>query len=138
MLDRSQYNELLDEFEREYKRDYDDAVSWYGVGGNEIVARLRDGSRTIYNGITKGVRTIRPTSRDCRIDDATWKKRFGQKLKVVMFEKGITARHLSELTGIPYQTLCTYTSGQRAIPGPNISKIARALDCSVSELMYFD
>ena len=142
MLDRNRYNVLLTEFEREFKNNAVDAVSWYGIGGDEIVVRLSDGSRVIYNGATKGARCIpaveNVNKRDSYVDEDLWRKRFGQNLKAIMRTRGYSAKHLSDVSDIPYATIHLYANGRTSPSGPNLTRIARALGCSVSELTYFD
>lgn len=142
MLDKNRYNSLLDKYEQEYPNEAKNAVSWCAIGNDEIVVRMRNGDRSVYNESLNGARYIRarPDDDDPNgyIDDDKWRMRFGETLRHRMYSKGLSTKVLSEMTKIPYQTIRSYTNGNASPSGPNISRIARALGCSVSELMYFD
>lgn len=68
---------------------------------------------------------------------AQWSRKFSEKVRKVMGYRCISQRELAHLAKIPEPTLSRYLNGQR-IPGADqIVNIAKALDCSTSELIQF-
>ena len=54
-----------------------------------------------------------------------------------MAMKGITQVRLSELTGISQQLLSLYTQGKSLPSAQKVSSIAKAIGCSVNDLIGF-
>lgn len=120
----------------------DDVVDWKMTGPNELIVSLNDGSRVRYDAITHRYTTLGKhvaseddgefmTEEECRYE-------FGRRLRQCMRERAMSQTTLSELTDISQVMMSKYING-RALPGYyNISKIARALRCPVSELMVWE
>lgn len=64
---------------------------------------------------------------------------FGANLKILLKEKGITIKELSEVTGISKNTLYSITKRDTRLPNDEIiSKIAKALNMEYGELLTYD
>lgn len=69
-----------------------------------------------------------------------WKddqNRFGNKLKEILEEKGITQTELSIKIGVTQATISRYITGKMVPIGPVISAIARELHVPVQDLMVW-
>ena len=66
-----------------------------------------------------------------------WCRRFSQKVQQKMLAEGISQRDLAQLTKIPENTLGRYVSGSTIPRVDKIINIAKALNCSILELIQF-
>lgn len=60
---------------------------------------------------------------------------FGQKIKAIMKQRGITQTWLAQKTGITEATLSRYVNGSRKPQADTAASIAEALDLSLDYLM---
>lgn len=61
------------------------------------------------------------------------------RLKILLTEKGLTQRKLSELTGIRPATITGIVNNSiKQIPVDSVSKICKALNCDVGDLFYYE
>ena len=61
------------------------------------------------------------------------------RLKILLTEKGLTQRKLSELTGIRPATITDIVNNSiKQIPVDSVSKICKALNCDVGDLFYYE
>ena len=61
------------------------------------------------------------------------------RLKILLTEKGLTQRKLSELTGIRPATITGIVNNSiKQIPVDSVSKICEALNCNVGDLFYYE
>jgi len=68
---------------------------------------------------------------------AQWCRKFSEKVQKLMGYRGFSQRELARIAKIPENTLSRYLSGQRIPRADQIVNIAKALDCTVSELIQF-
>lgn len=71
------------------------------------------------------------------MDEDSWNKIFGKRLKQQMMSVGITQATLSRLTNITQSTVSKYCSGEVIPTAMNLVKIARVLKCDVNDLVNF-
>lgn len=120
---------------RLYYPEYaDKIVDYYDNEDCSITVILDDGRKVMYDTETHGTRYI--ASSRTELTDHQIANEFKKRLRNRMRYKHITQERLSELTGIPQCSISMYTSGSRL---PNLQssfKIARALDCSIDDLIY--
>lgn len=137
-MERNIYDNLLDEFELNFPTLARGAVTWHPSGINAITIVLKDGDRIVYDSITRTVRSIR-SAEECKIiPEVDWKKEFGYRLGSIMRNKGLNLESLSERSEISRITLGKYIHGSSLPTSYNTMKLARALECSISELMDFN
>lgn len=113
--------------------------SYEFIDDMEYIFHIADGSRVIYDDISKFARYLPP--RQLCINEVTeeeWKQEFSRKLKKKISFKGTTLKVISENTGIPYRTLMRYSTGERVPDIFSVKKIARELNCDVVKLTNFD
>lgn len=132
-MKRDTYNDVLDNFELNFPTIAEATVHWFPSGRNEITAVLDDGDRVIYNNMS---RTIRGTINDSeQLSEEQWRKEFSIKLRNILADKGMNQETLSDLTNISRVTISRYVRGQSAPSSCNLALIARALNCSITELI---
>ena len=66
------------------------------------------------------------------------KRKFGEKIKKLRVEKGVTQEQLADEAGISVDFLSLIERGRNAPSFKNLEKIARALKVSVKDLFEFD
>jgi putative transcriptional regulator len=61
------------------------------------------------------------------------------RLRILLTEKGLTQRKLSELTGVRPATITGIVNNSiKQIPVDSVSKICKALNCDVGDLFYYE
>lgn len=126
--------DVFDEFKRYYPTISKNIVSWHPSGRNTLILKLTDGSKMEYHNVLHSIRNL-PTALD--EDDFTeenYQRDFSYNLMSKMTDAGITQSLLAEKTGISQVSISKYLN-RKALPSIyNCEKIARALNCSMSEL----
>lgn len=107
-------------------------VSWKRTDLFELEIHNKDGSIDIYNDMNHTLGPKFDTS-----TDAGWRKEFARRLRKKIAMKGITQVRLCELTGISQQLLSLYTQGKSLPSAQKVSAIAKAVGCSVNDLIGF-
>ena len=108
------------------------SVSWKQTDLFELEINNEDGSIDIYNDMDHSLgRKI-----DTRTD-AGWRKEFARRLRKKIVMRGVTQVSLGEMTGISQQLLSLYTQGKTLPSVQKASALAKALDCSVNDLIGF-
>ena len=69
--------------------------------------------------------------------EAEWRLKFSDKVVGKMCYLGINQRELARLSQIPENTLSRYINGSRTPKIDAVINIAKALECSVTELVQF-
>ena len=127
------YDTIYQNFKTYYPFLGSAVVSWSPNGPNSIIAELSDGSTLEYNDRLRSFRTVR------KFDGTkeSWKREFSSKLIKMMADKGCDQIYLSEICDISQQSISNYLN-KKAIPNCyTASKLAKALGCTVSELIDF-
>ena len=108
------------------------SVSWKQTDSFELEINNEDGSIDIYNDMdhTLGPKINTGT-------DVGWKKEFARRLQKKIAMKGINQISLSEITGISQPLLSLYTQGKTLPSVQKASDLAKALNCSVNDLIGF-
>jgi DNA-binding Xre family transcriptional regulator len=137
MSKQGQY--MFDDMCKRYSFLTDDAIEWHVTKPGEIVVTLGDGSKVRYD---FGEHRYTVLSKNIAVEDERYfmseeecRHEFARRLRSCMRDRGMTQTMLSDLTDISQVTMSKYING-KALPGYyNISRLARALRCSVKELM---
>lgn len=126
---------VLKSFSRAYPQYYEEMVDWFPSAHLEITIKLRDGRKLTYEFIGDYITFIKDSVKDEReIDEQLWRETFARNLFTKMRRLGMSRDRLSDLTGISTVTLSKYTNAKASPSGYNIQLLARALECSVTEL----
>ena len=107
-------------------------ISWKQTDLFELEIHNKDGSIDIYNDMNHSLGPKIDTS-----TDAGWRKEFARRLRKKIAMKGITQDNLSKLTGIGQPLLSLYTQGKSLPSAQKVSALAKALGCSVNDLIGF-
>ena len=127
------YDAIYQNFKTYYPFLDSAVVSWSPNGPNSIIAELSDGSTLEYNDRLRSFRTVREFDGT----KESWKIEFSSKLIKMMADKGCDQIYLSEISDISQQSISNYLN-KKAIPNCyTASKLAKALGCTVSELIDF-
>ena len=107
-------------------------VSWKQTDLFELEIHNKDGSIDIYNDMNHSLGPKIDTS-----TDAGWRKEFARRLRKKIAMRGITQTNISELAGISQPLLSLYTQGKSLPSAQKVSAIAKAIGCSVNDLIGF-
>lgn len=134
--DFGMYLKVVDSFRMNHPDSYRRMKSWYPVGRFDIEIILNDGTRLHYDFFRRSVRRIieRPIN-DLLRNKELYKKEFGRRLKLILRDKMITQKMLSEMTGISENTISSYISGRRMPEAWAIDMISSVIPCTTDELM---
>ena len=134
--------DAYEKFKTYYRATDDDILDWRSVNGFEIVVRMKDNSIIRFDSSTNTFGYLKRHDVDLRgnytMSDDEYKHEFAIKLKRLMRSMRITQAQLSEDTGISQVSISKYVNGRGLPDCRNLTRIANALGCSVSELTYFE
>lgn len=116
-----------------FAKDEDiEEVTW--VNDNEVYFRFKDGRKYMYDVPMHGFRGFYPEGHE--LTDDEWKLSFKTRLYKLMFHRRINQEELAERVGTSQTMISHYITG-RSVPGViMLAKLARALGCSVEDLLY--
>ena len=120
---------------------YESIVHYYPISKAELAIRTReeDGKDYIYNWVTRNLRPfVRRSSEPVRFTEFEWLGYFSRKLCELMRINNISRYDLSALTKISEVSISKYLNGKSTPSTFNLIRIAQALNCTVSELTYFE
>ena len=138
MLKRYEY--ILDAYKTWHPSLYKQTVECRPSGRHSILVTLDDGTKMEYNSLDNTIRNVTKLySREEaeNIDEESWRKEFGRKLRRAISDKGINQERLSEMLGISRQMLTRYVRGTSTPSGYNLTRLSEILDCDVRELTTF-
>lgn len=127
-------DEVFDKFNRYYPVIADRVIDWYRSGRNSIVVVMDDESRMEYHYILNTVRNLVDLTEDDFDSEDNYQRDFSYNLMCKMADAGVNRGLLAEKTGISQVSISKYLNRKTLPSIYNCEKIARALNCSVSEL----
>ena len=106
---------------------------------SEYTLTLTDGSKVIYDGLNSCLRSVREERGDelSSMPEEDWRYKFSIKLNRRAQCRGMNQGDLSEESGISKVMVGKYLNGKSTPNAYNLAKLARALGCSVSDLVDF-
>ena len=135
---KNDYQFIFDEFELQYPIIAEKTNGWYSSGQYEITIKLLDGRIFLYDFIDKTIRELNTFDGEEQYSsEKDWVKEFSKRFNRRVRLSGLTQKEISELTDISVQTLSRYSTGKGIPSAMNLSRLARALKCSPSELVDF-
>ena len=135
MLDRNSNTFRLFEYYEHYDPPASEqTVDEKYIGDFETIFILKDGSRILFDEITKSTRIIIPAIDE---SDDIWLKEFSRKIKKKMKFKRITQIELAASIGISRLTVSRYVNGQRVPDYLTLKKISKVLNCPLDEITDF-
>lgn len=130
-------NEIYVDFARRFPSDADKSVDWSLFDKTQILIELNDGRKVLYDNMDKTCRSIRNVRSNEENNEERWRYEFSQRLRKKMQLRSIGQDELSNITGISRPMISRYASGQSIPSLYNAEKIAKALRCSITELVRF-
>lgn len=110
--------------------------SWYDAGEECVIIELVDGSRMYYDDLT---RTYRHLERNNElITEQDFRDESARRISRTLWIRGMTQRELANKTGISEHSICNYITGKSTPSIFAANKIAKALNCELSEIFYID
>lgn len=137
MFDASKYQDMYDMFLRYYPGWEGRVRRWAPKNEYSIRLFMSDGSRADYNSRSNSLRWLREfiISSPNDITDEYCRSNFASNLVEYMKAKGFNQITLSERTGLSTAVISKYMRGRTTPTITAAQKIARALNCSVEELL---
>ena len=105
--------------------------SEYSPSTGELHMTLKDGSMISYDQASRTMMTLKCDE----LQDDNFQFEFAKRLADKLASTGMTQSELSDITGISRQSIGRYINGSAIPTIPNLIAIARALNCSTSELI---
>ena len=100
----------------------------------EVYIKFKNGEKYLYDTVQHSYRGFYPDGHN--LSDEEWKRSFKLRLYNLMRQRFITQEELAERVGTSQVMISRYING-RCVPGVVMAaKIARALGCSVEDLLY--
>lgn len=130
---------VLEDLEYYHPRVVTQMTDWHPISRNEIFIKTENGEQYTYSFIGHVLRKLKPPKSDIDIlSEEEWREVFAEQLCYKMKARGIFQDRLSELTGISRVTINRYINGKATPSTYNIRRIAKALGCSVINLIESD
>ena len=130
------YENILEQFKAYHPYLADGIADWGPRGEMRIRVLMKDGTEYDFHAMSNSIRNIkdRPMHYDDLYDEEEWRKIFADRLAEYMCTKRITQQALSEYTGLSKGAINNYVNGNATPSAYALSKLARALDCTVMDL----
>lgn len=127
---------IFEMFTNEHWSIADRVVDWYPCGQYKLAIKLDDDVQYEYDWTTKALIKLSDTEDEMARTEEDWRNIFSRRLIRKLYTSGISQLRLSELTDISPVMINRYIKGLATPSGYNLQKIARALSCSIDELIY--
>lgn len=114
-------------------------VKYYVFDNMELMIELDDGTKFLYDYMDKSIVFFHYSNqvKENERSEAQWRMEFARRLRRKMRYRCMNQTMLSELTNLSMSSISNYVNGQ-SLPSIYIAqKIAKALNCSVSDLVHF-
>lgn len=132
-MSQSRIDDIISNFKIYFPSIAAQMVSGYLTDDNSLVAELKDGSKVIFNDKLCSVRNVI----EYQGTEEDWKREFANRLATVMEEKGFDQSYLAEVSGISQVSISNYIQRKVIPSGYIVDKLARALDCHITDLICF-
>lgn len=137
MLNTKRYEHIFEEFKYYHPYMADDVVECQPRGEKGIRITTTDGTMYDFDIITKGIRRVKDFNINS-MDDITeeWcRECIAYRLAEQMGVKGFSQQTLAEYSGLSKGTIYNYINGKATPSATALMKLARALDCSIGDLI---
>ena len=136
----NRYLSMVESYKFWFPTMYERTIDCKQSGTCTLLATLTDGSKIEFNSRTTTMRDVTGlySTTVTEMDEETWRKEFGARLRNAITTKNITQERLSDITGISRQMLTRYIRGQSTPSGYALSRLSAILDCDPREFTRFD
>ena len=100
----------------------------------EILFVFKNGDKVIYDRVLRSFRGFYPEGHE--LTDEEWKRSFKIRLHTIMKHRGVSQEVLAERVGTSQTMITRYINGYCIPSTIMLAKIARALNCSLDDLVY--
>lgn len=129
------YN-LFDIFMTYHDYDEEEISNWWVVSGILVVVFV-DGTRMTYDLATQGYRNLKSVDDYWNMDEDEWMIEFAKHLSWLMNMKYIDQTTLARKSGLSRKSINRYTTGKSIPSAYNLERIAAAMKCDVTELLFY-
>lgn len=136
-MNNQHYMRILEDFKIYHPYLADGIKDWSPRGEHGIRVTMKNGTKYDYHSMGKTIRDVkdRPMHYDDEYDETEWRLIFADRLVEKMYAKGITQQTLAEYTGLSKGAINNYVKKMSTPSGYALTKLARALDCTIMELI---
>ncbi len=127
---------MMKDLEIYFPSEWRRTVDYWEYRTYELAIRLDDGGLFIYDHMNKTLRRVPKYGK--RLTEDERKNEFGQRLRRIMYSKGMTQDDLSKATGISQTMISQYISGKVNPSFTKVDMICEVLDCTMDKLRYVD
>lgn len=133
------WDEMFEMFEKQYPHIAEKVMTWYPCGEFDLLIKLSDGIRILYDHFDGTVRTIfHPDPKNYQLTEDEYRREFSDKLGKMIDRRGISQQELASIAGVSKYSISKYLRRQATPSAYVVDKLARALGCSTYELMSFE
>lgn len=133
---KNYWEPIFEEFIRMYPDLGEQIVDWYPSGQMEITVKIKGGKKYAYDWMHKIMTLLYDPEDEYDETEDEWRNTFGRNLDHKLYNVGKSQDLLAFETGISPVTINKYIKGKATPSTYNLRKIAQALQCSVTELIY--
>lgn len=129
------FETMLEDFKLYYPSFVENAERIEQESDSELMAYQKDGSKVQYDQVNNSYKYF-PVgyNSDDRSDEVAMRS-FGYRLRREMSMRGFNQADLAEQTGVSQSTISNYILGKQSPTLISINRIAKALGCSVNDLL---
>lgn len=131
---------VYEAFCQDYPNLAAEMLDWYPSAQLEITVKIEGGKKYAYDFLNRQAYLIHdPGNKDSiDISEEEWRKIFARNLNRKMRNVAMTQDRLADTIGVTQVTISKYTNGLATPNSRNLIKMARALKCSIHELVNMD
>lgn len=137
-FDEKHYQEILDNMELYCPFLSESMIDWRPYDDTTVLVYLDDGTKALYDDMDQTFTIVRIEDLENGISEAEWRRMFSITLRKIMLKKNINQLELAQAAGMSNVTLSRHISQTCTPNGYTIHKIAKALECSPNDLVWFE
>ncbi|RHT38329.1 XRE family transcriptional regulator [Firmicutes bacterium AM31-12AC] len=135
------WESMFDYYARVYPQYAERTINWFPSGEMEITVRLDDRTFWVFDMMGPtikplGNKELNPEAED-EISEEEYRIRLSRNLRIKMYHTTISQDTLSKRSGISAVTINKYMNAKATPSAYNLERIARALQCSATELLVY-
>lgn len=137
--DKNYWKPVYEAFCQDYSRLAEEMIDWYPSAQMEITVKIQGGKKYAYDFMTRQAYLVCDQNDDSTdISEEEWREMFARNLNKKMRNVTMTQDRLAEKVGISQVAISKYVNGLATPSSLNLIKIAKALQCSIHELINID
>lgn len=131
------YTEIFDEFKLRHSYLIDGVEDWGPIGRTAIRVNMKNGTMYDFDARSNTIRNVkdRPMHYDNTYDEDEWREVFADRLAEMICTNRLNQQALADYTGLSKGAINNYINKKATPSGYALTKLARALNCSVIDLI---